>query len=158
MVLVVRGGLIVVVAKGEVEVEGTLWRVGGARAIGLEQGELCSAGDRAKSGDLLMEGKVGSSRGIDNVIREISKGGRVGLLSGGRGLVEGERILFARGTSGDDMRSRDRGKMSNRRLSELRRRKDGLSGSGVGVFQQDGLSDSGVGVFQQDWDGVYQLD
>ncbi|KAJ8620077.1 hypothetical protein MRB53_028606 [Persea americana] len=63
MVLVVRGGLIVVVAKGEVEVEGTLWRVGGARAVGLEQGELCSAGDRAKPGDLLMEGKVAVEEG-----------------------------------------------------------------------------------------------
>ncbi|XXG76741.1 hypothetical protein AAC387_Pa08g1033 [Persea americana] len=66
---------------------------------------------------------------------------------------------IARGTRGDHMRSRHRGKRSNRRLCELWSRRDRLIGSGVGVFQQDGLlSGSGVGVNRQNWDGVNQPD
>ena len=50
------------VAKGEVEVECTVRIFSGAKADGLEQGELGLARDVAGPGDLLMEGGVGSSR------------------------------------------------------------------------------------------------
>ncbi|KAJ8617905.1 hypothetical protein MRB53_014091 [Persea americana] len=142
-----------------------------------------------------MEGGVGSSRarveglggseGRSKPGGEIREGGRIGLLGGGRGLVDGERVLVARRlceSGGRDLVDGERGLVARRlcegggrglvdgervlvarRLCERLRRKDGLSGSVVMVFLPEGLSDSVVQpdvlsgvVFQPGLVGIFQ--
>ncbi|XXG59473.1 hypothetical protein AAC387_Pa04g1552 [Persea americana] len=115
----------------------------------------------------------------DNVsqdtLGEIREGERIGLLGGGRGLVDGERVLVARRlceSGGRDLVDGERGLVARRlcegggrglvdgervlvarRLCERLRRKDGLSGSVVMVFLPEGLSDSVVQPDVLEWRG-----